>query len=164
MRSMRTVHWLFAVSVALFVAGIGFVVAAGRTAQHAAPDEAPPITPVASIKQIMNGIVMPAATTVFSAVSTTISKAGVEEVVPETDEDWAAVGDGAAALVESGNLLMMEGRAVDTGEWIKMSQALVDAAMVALKAAEAKSADALFAAGSGIYDTCNNCHARYQRQ
>ena len=39
---MRTVYWLFVVSVALFVSGIGFVIAGGRTVQVAAPaDEAP---------------------------------------------------------------------------------------------------------------------------
>ena len=50
---MRTVHWLFVVSVALFVSGIGFVIAGGRTVQVAAPaEEVLVMTPVASIRQI----------------------------------------------------------------------------------------------------------------
>ena len=161
---MRTVHWLFAVSVALFVAGLGFVIAAGRTAQRATPVEAPRTTPVASIKQIMDGIVAPAATVVFGAVGTVVTAAGVTETAPHTDEEWAVVGNSAAALVESGNLMMMQGRAVDTGDWTTMSQAMIDAAMVALKAVEAKSPDDVLGAGEALFMSCDSCHMRYRRQ
>jgi hypothetical protein len=161
---MRTVHWLFVVSVALFVAGIGFVIAAGRTAQQATPVEAPRLTPAASIKQIMNGITAPAATVLYSAVGTIVNAEGVKEIAPQTDEDWAVVGNSAAALVESGNLLMMEGRAVDNGEWVKMSRAMIDASVVALKAAEAKNPAGILDAGGAVNTSCDNCHVRYQRQ
>ena len=70
-----------------------------------------------------------------------MTAAGTENKFPRTDAEWEVVGNNAVALVEAGNLLMMEGRAVDKGEWIKMSQAMIDAAKVALKATEAKSAD-----------------------
>ncbi len=57
---MRTVQWLLVVSAALFISGIGFVTASGRSARAASPvAEVLVTTPVASIKQIMNGIVMP---------------------------------------------------------------------------------------------------------
>lgn len=163
MPSMRTVHWLFAVSVALFVAGIGFVIAGGRTAQQVTPVVAPPMPPVATVKQIMAGIVGPASVVVFGAVGTVTTADGVQETAPETDDQWAVVGNSAVALVESGNLLMLPGRAVDTGDWAKMSQALIDSSMVAVKAVEAKSKDDVFAAGEAIYMACDNCHMRYQR-
>ena len=73
------------------------------------------------------------------------------------------MGNNAVALAEAGNLLMMEGRAVDKGEWIKMSQAMIDAAKVALKATEAKSADGILESGDAINMSCDNCHRRYQR-
>ena len=60
---------------------------------------------------------------------------------PSTDAEWAAVGASAAALVESGNLLVIGDRAVDRGDWVKMSKALADAGMLVLKAADAKDAD-----------------------
>ena len=41
----RTLQWLFLVSVLLFVSGIGFVIAAGRTVRSAAP--ATPVTAAA---------------------------------------------------------------------------------------------------------------------
>jgi hypothetical protein len=164
---MRSIHWLFVISAALFVSGIGFVIASARTAK-AAPVEATPVaisvTPVASIRQIMQGIVAPAATVVFDSVGTTISLTGTEEKRPTTDEEWTAVGNSAAALVESGNLLMLGSRAVDRGDWIKMSQALVDAGTVALRATETKNVEALFGSGEAINASCDKCHQRYQRQ
>ena len=158
------VHWLFVVSVALFVSGIGFVVAGARAAREAPAVEAAIVTtPVASVKQIMKGIVAPAATTVFNSVSTIVSVKGIEENAPHTDEEWEQVGNSAAALIESGNLLMMGSRAVDKGEWVKMSQALIDAGKVALKATQAKSAEGVLGAGEAVNTSCDNCHRKYQR-
>jgi hypothetical protein len=164
---MRTVYWLFVVSVALFIAGIGFILAAGRMRQTAPAAAATPVVavrPVASIKQIMNGIVGPGANAVFNSVSTTVTQKGIEEVAPRNDEEWAALGNNAAALAEAGNLMMVDGRAVDSGDWIKMSQALVDAGMKTLKAVEAKSPEAVLTAGETVNASCDNCHAKYQRQ
>ena len=160
----RIVHWLFAVSVALFVSGIAFVIAAGRTSREAAPPSAPVTTPVASVAQIMNGITGPAANVVYNAVQTIVSREGVREIEPKSDEEWARVADSAAALVESGNLLLLGNRAVDNGDWVKMTRAMMDAGAKALKAAQAHSKDDILESGSDINVTCDNCHERYQRQ
>ena len=162
---MRPVHWLFVVSVALFVTGIGFVVAAGRTAQNAAPvDEVPPLVPIASVKQIMGAVTGPAATALFGAVGTVINAEGVKEIAPQNDEEWTALGNTVASLVESGNLMMMEGRAVDRGDWMKMSQAMIDAGVIALKAVESRNTEAVLASGDAVNTSCDTCHERYQRQ
>jgi hypothetical protein len=161
---MRIVHWLFIVSVALFVSGIGFVIAGARSARAAVPVEsAVTMTPVASVRQIMKGIVGPAATVVFNSVSTTVSFQGTEEHAPHTEDEWEAVGNSAAALIESGNLLLMGSRAVDKGEWVQMSQALIDAGKVALKATQVKSAEGVLGAGEAVNTSCDNCHRKYQR-
>ena len=99
---MRIIHWLFVISAALFISGIGFIIAGARTAQAAAPTEAAAaaVTPVASVKQIMDGIVSPAATAVFESVSTVVDATGIHEKAPSTDAEWAALGASAAALVE----------------------------------------------------------------
>ena len=160
---MRTIHWLFIVSVALFVSSIGFVIAAGRMGREAPPPEGPTLTPVASVKHIMNGIVQPAASTIYNAVSYTSTLEGIQDKRPETEEEWAEVENSAAALVESGNLLLLGSRALDKGEWITMSQAMIDAGMVALKAAQAKDAEGLLASGENINLSCENCHQQYLR-
>src|SRR5437867_8319179 len=127
---MRIVHWLFVVSVALFVSGIGFIIAAARTARQtpaAVAVPVPTLTPVASVKQIMKGITGPAAMVVYNAVGQTMTSKGTEERAPHTDAEWEVVGNAAAALIESGNLLMMGTRAVDQDDWIKESQAMIAA-------------------------------------
>ena len=70
---MKIRHWFFLVGVLLFVAGIGFTIAGARAARLAPVVEAPITTPVATVKQIMKGIVTPAAMVVFNSVSTTVS-------------------------------------------------------------------------------------------
>ena len=161
---MRTVHWLFVVSVALFISGIAFVVAGERTARLAPRAEVTVITPIGSIKQIMNGITAPASTVIYGAVGTTVTAKGMEETAPRNDKEWAAVGTSAAALAESGNLLLMGGRAVDNGDWTKMARELVAASKLALEAAEGKSTDGILSAGGAINETCDRCHEKYKRQ
>jgi hypothetical protein len=160
---MRTVHWLFVVSAALFVSGLGFLVVSARTAQRPEAVVQPPVMkPVATVRQIMQGIVGPAAKVVFESVSTTVSFEGVEEKAPKTDAEWEAVGNSAAALVESANLMTVGNRAIDA-DWTKISQELADAGIVALKAIEAKNAEALLASGEAINESCNACHRKYLR-
>jgi hypothetical protein len=160
---MKLRHWFFLVGVLLFVAGIGFTIAGARAARLAPVVEAPMTVPVATVKQIMKGIVAPAATVVFNSVSTTVSFRGTEEKFPRNDEEWEEVGTSAAALIESGNLLLMGTRAVDKDEWVKMSQALIEAGKVALKATQDKSAEGVLAAGERVNASCDACHRRYQR-
>lgn len=162
---MRTVYWLFVVSVGLFIAGIGFILAGARAAPSApAPAEAPTTTPVASVRQIMNGIVGPAATVIFDSVGTVITVDGIEETRPRTDQEWEAVGNSAAALAEAGNLLMLGDRAVDRGQWGEMSRALIDAGSVAVKATEDQNVEDLFTAGEIVNRSCDECHQQYLRQ
>ena len=123
------------------VSGIGFVIASARTPQvEAAAPPAPSLPPVATVKQIMTGIVTPAAYVVFDSVTTIVDAKGVQENQPRTDEEWARVGASAAVLVESANLLLIGNRAVDQGDWVKMSQAMADAGQMALKAADSEEA------------------------
>jgi hypothetical protein len=164
--SPRIVYWLFAVSTALFVSGIGFVIAAARTAREAGPavTPAPATAPVASIAQIMNGITAPSATAVYNAVGTIVSQEGIKEIAPANDEEWAAVAASAAAVVESGNLLLLDGRAIDTGDWVTMTRSFMEAGAKAMRAAQAHDKDLFLEAGSELNTTCDTCHAKYQRQ
>jgi hypothetical protein len=163
---MRLVNWLYIVSSALFIAGIAFIIAGARTAQAAAPVDAtaPAIVPVATVKQLMDGIVSPSATAVFESVGTLVDATGIHESQPQTDAEWATLGANAAALIESANLLVLGDRAIDRGDWVKMSQAMADAGKVVLKATEAKDPMAVLAAGETLNASCDACHQRYQRE
>ena len=163
----RTLQWLFLVSVLLFVSGIGFVIAAGRTVRAAPVSAAAATTtavpPVATVKQVMRGITMPAAATIWDSVSTIVDAKGVTENVPKNDAEWAVVGANAAVLAESANMLMTGDRAVDRGDWIKFATAMRDSAQTALKAADAKDPAGILAVGEVINASCDACHERYQR-
>ena len=161
---MRTVDWMLLVSAALFISGIAFIIAGARTARPASAAEAAvAMTPVASVSQIMSGMVAPAAKVVYDSVATTVTAAGVDEKLPRTDAEWAHVAINAAMLAEAGNLLVMDDRAVDEG-WVKISRDLTTAATQAVKAAEDRSPDGIIEAGGAINETCDSCHANYQRQ
>jgi len=165
---MRMPLSLFVVSALLFVFGLGFVVVGAGEAKRTAPASAAPaaasVKPVATTKQIMQAIVGPASTAIFQSVQTTVTQKGTEEIFPRTDEEWGLLGAQAAALAEAGHLLMAEGRAVDRGDWNKMSQGMIDAAQLTLKAVEKKSPEEVLAAGEIVNTSCDTCHERYTRQ
>jgi len=134
----------------------------------AAPKPAAPpasaVRPVLSLKQLMEWVIDPAADAVWESVKTIVTEQGTKEIAPQTQEQWDAVRNGAAMLIESSNLLMMQTRARDQGEWIAAARRLAETAAKALKAAESKDAAAVFAAGGEIYDACSACHRRYAPQ
>jgi hypothetical protein len=123
----------------------------------------PPVTykPVADVKQLMQAVVDPSADAVWESVATIFTKEGTEERRPRTDQEWALVRSHAMTLAESGNLLMMPGRAKDGGDWMKFAQDLVDVSAVALRAAEAKNAEGLLDVGGLIDEVCEKCHKKY---
>jgi hypothetical protein len=157
---LRPVHWLYLVTVLLFVASVGLFIA-GTSASARIAGEA---REVATITQVMEGIVAPSATVIFDSVATIYTAEGVEERQPRTETEWAAVGTAAASLVESGNLLMMGSRMKDKDEWIVRTRAMMDAAAVALKATQSRDVEALFASGESINQSCDSCHVKYQPQ
>lgn len=162
---MKPVHWLFVVSVGLFVSGLAFVIAGAGLRRQSVPAQpaAAELTAVASVKQIMTAIVDPAANVVFDSVSTTIEGGRTEEKMPRTDAEWEAVAASAAALVESGNLLLLGDRRIDREEWTVQSQKLMAAGNDAIKATAARNAAQLFEAGGTLYESCDGCHRRYKR-
>jgi hypothetical protein len=162
---MPTRHWTLLISVLLFITSIWFLVAGARARATAAPAAADATAataaPVATVVQIMHGIVTPASNVIYRAVSTVVTAAGTVVTAPQTDEDWVMVGSSAAALAEAGGLLMTGNRARDNADWTRMSQAMIDSSMSALKAAQAKDTEGILAAGEVLNASCDNCHRRY---
>jgi cytochrome c556 len=56
---------------------------------------------------------------------------------------------------------MAEGRARDTDRWISISQSMIDASLVSLKAAEARDKEAVLASGEALNASCDDCHRIY---
>jgi mono/diheme cytochrome c family protein len=131
------------------------------SATASAPAAATPFNPVMTVLELMQGIVVPAAETYWSSVQVTVDADGEHEFYPASDAEWTAVRLAALAIAESGNLLMLEPRAVDKGPWQLFSRELIDAGVAAAAAAEAQDVDAVFAAGEEVYNVCSACHMRY---
>ena len=68
----------------------------------------------------------------------------------------------AVTLAESGNLLMLRGRARDQGDWMKDAKLLVAAGNAAYKAAQAKDGNALAALAGTLDASCTTCHKQYR--
>jgi hypothetical protein len=154
---MRTIYGLLVISLLLFLGGIAFIVLAARDA-----GKAPAAAPVATIKQMMQGIVTPASAAIYNAVSTTITEKGTEEIFPRNDREWEIVGSHALALVEASNLMKVNGRAKDSTDWMRLSDTMATAAMQSYRATEKKDVDALLASGEALNNSCDSCHRRYE--
>jgi hypothetical protein len=141
---------------------LGALAASGcsRTTAPSAPLP-PPFRPVADVKQLMVSVVEPAAEVYWDAVGSVSDKNGTVEIEPKTDEEWIAVRNSAYVVAEAGNLLMMNSRAKDGGDWMKLSEALVDVGQRAIRAAESKNKTAVFDVGAEVYDACVACHVKY---
>ncbi len=127
-------------------AGVAVLSMAGATMA-----QAPGFQPVGTVRQIMLGIVAPSSDVIFK----------VANQAPKDDKEWKTVQDSALMLAETGNLLLMAGRAKDQGDWNKFSKSLIDQGSKAFKAANAKDAKALEDIGNDIDDVCETCHAKY---
>ena len=161
--------WLFVVSAALFVSGIGVHHRrrARRPALHAARRRRRSATDAGRERQADHERHRrrPRPPSSTASVATIVTAKGIEENAPQNDAEWAQVADSAAALAESGNLLLMGDRAVDNGDWVKIRDG-----------ADRGGDDGVEGGGGeerrrrcsrpeeAINETCDNCHAKYQRQ
>jgi hypothetical protein len=139
-----------------------------------------------TIKDLMDGVVDPSADYLWDSVSTIVTRKGIQENRPRTDDDWKNVRRRAIALIEAPNLLIMEGRKVarpgeksenpgielgpeqiqeildgDRATFVQRAHALQDAGLKALAAIDKKDVDGLSNAGEDIDEACEQCHLKY---
>ena len=130
---------------------IGALLLGGSIACAQTPSE--PFPPAASVKQLMLDLIHPSSNEILLA----IYRGG-----PQDEKEWAAVRRAAVTLGESGNLLMMRGRARDQGDWMKDAKMLVDDGNAAYKAAQAQDGKALAALAGALDASCTACHKQYR--
>src|SRR6266571_1483031 len=112
---------------------IGVLLLSGATLGQAPSDS---FQSVATMSQLMVDIIHPAANDILLFVN----RGDFSD-----ENQWTSVRRSAVTLAESGNLLMMRGRARDQGDWIKNAKMLVDVGAAAYKASQAKDMKALAA-------------------
>jgi hypothetical protein len=185
---------LITMAAAAIVPCLACILAWGALAASSSQVVAPPAPPaaaadagaryelVASVRELMDAVVDPSADALWDAVSTTADLNGVHERRPRTDEQWKDVRRHALALIESTNLLVMQGRRATesnpppppAGEltpaqvqqmldnnrsaFIEFARNLRQAARQALSAIDARDPRALLDAGGSIDEACEVCH------
>ncbi|HUK00680.1 MAG TPA: hypothetical protein VLW26_00215 [Steroidobacteraceae bacterium] len=158
--------------------------AMGCSCIPASSTQPPPFHPQASIREIMDAEIDPAADALWASVQTRITAAGEDDRQPRTEEEWKAVRRSALTLVEATNLLLMKGRrivavnaVVPAGEadpavlqrrldanrapFTGFALGLQQVSLKALEAVDARSADRLLEVGGEIDEACEACHLVY---
>ena len=161
---------------------------AGCAAEAPEPDPGPrpDFRPTTTVEELMRAVIDPAADAVWDAVVITSTRDGIEREVPDSDDDWLALEHHAVRLLESGNLLQIEGRPIAGPDsvselpgidlepadiavrvagqydaWLRSGRELHDAGVVVLEAARARSVDALLESGDRLDAACESCHSRF---
>jgi hypothetical protein len=107
---------------------------------------------VATVGELMTALIIPS--------SNVVGNVGLTG--DPSDEEWAEVERQALILAESGNLLLLPGRAQGREDWIQASKDMIAAGQAAVEAARDRNADALMIDISGaIFDSCTACHDQY---
>ena len=175
MRVLRPGLWLLVVvSLGAFVG-----VKAGKAQAPARPaaQTAAGARPTANLAQVMRGILFPNVNIIYAAQNEDPAKIKPADdpntsVNPLTGSwgGWAAVENSGLAISEASRLLTVPGRLCSNGkpvplqnaDWGKFVQGLRDAGLVAYKAGQAKSMDALGDASDKVTTACQNCHDVYR--
>ena len=129
----------------------GLAILVGFSAVLIAQEPAPFQT-VGSVSQLMIDIIYPASDALFY----------IERTPPKTDHDWSVIRGNALALAESGNLLLMGGRARDKDRWVKDAKLMIDAGTAAYKAAQKKDMQAILDLNEPLTKSCSSCHVHYR--
>jgi len=175
--------WMAVAIVSLGAVGAG--TALGQIKASMKPDSAG-FVPRATIVEIMDSMVMSTASVLWNAVGVSVTANGVEETVPETDEDWAALRYAAVTMAEATNSILIPGRhaapadmerdPADTSltpaqieariqqnwaTWVGLAHALDAAALEAIQAIDARDVDMLSEVGGTIDAACESCHLQF---
>jgi hypothetical protein len=162
--------------------------ATSTAATPAAPSLDSSLAPTLSVKELMEHIIDPTSDWIFDAAVIDISRKGITETKPLTDEDWLKVERGGYVLAESTNLLKIPRRMVPASEegkphqpgepelppeqiqakiekdralWYKHADGLKAAALEAVQVAKARDLEGLFKVGDKVDKACEACHLEY---
>src|SRR5438128_1645464 len=180
-----------AICAGLFAAGI--VTAACSSSKPSPPPHSGSelwgeLKPVVSMKELMRDMIDPASDYVFDAVKTTITRQGVLETKPQTDQDWERIRVGAVTLAEGAYLLKVPRPFAPPGDennstgpdatelspaqikakleadpvlWNAKIEALRNVGLEVLDIVRRKDVKELWDAGYNLEQACESCHLIY---
>ena len=182
----------------LLAAGAGSVVLSVSIAacSSSKPAPSPPhapelwgdLKPVVSVKELMKYMIDPLADNIFNAVGSVVTKDGVVNTEPKTDEDWEKIQIGAVTLAEGAYLLKVRRPFAPPGdlnnstgpnpvelspaqitakverdpvEWNARIETLRNASLAVLEIVKNRDVSAMWDAGEILDQACENCHRSY---
>ena len=181
-------------SISFVIAAAAFLCLAACTKEDAAAPAKPvgvsnsPVRITATIQDLMDAEIDPAADFLWGSVGFVSTKDGTEDKRPRTDKDWETVRSQAIILIEATNLLVLPGRivatagskldpsevagiedpkdiqkAIDANQtgFIGYAHGLYDAAAEILKEIDAKDVARMDAAGEKLDAACEACHRAF---
>ena len=145
------------------------------------------LKPAVSVKELMKYMIDPVADNIFNAVGTTITKEGIVDVEPKSDEDWDKISFGAVSLAEASHLLKIRRAFAPPGdenngtrpaveltpaqmtakverdpvEWNARIEALRNVALEALDVVRRRDVKELWDVGENLDNACEACHRSY---
>jgi hypothetical protein len=146
------------------------------------------MTPVVSVKELMQNMIDPIADYIFDSVKIVQTKAGTTEVVPKTDADWDRILTGGVALAEAAALLKIPRPFAPAGdlnnsvgpdavelapaeilakvqrdpvEWNARIQALRNVGLEVIDIVKRKDVKELWDASENLDQACEACHRSY---
>ena len=146
------------------------------------------LAPVVSVKELMKYMIDPVADNIFNAVGSTVTKQGIVDVEPKTEEDWDKIRIGAVSLAEAASLLRIRRPFAPPGdennsagpdavelspaqitakverdpvEWNARIEALRNVALEALDVVKRKNVSDLWDVGENLDKACEACHRSY---
>lgn len=140
----------------------------------------------ATVAEIMDSMVMPAADIIWKSTAVIESVEGTKDLTPKNDEEWKVVERAAVVMSEALNSLMIPGRRVapadapvdDDGEelqpaqveelirkepqvWIGFAQALDGTVQKLQGAIKARDLQAISDLGGELDEVCETCHLHF---
>lgn len=173
---MKSLHALVAASL------LGLTACSQSTPPAA--QQGPPFQTVASLKELMDAEIDPAADTLWDSVGFVATMSGTEERRPKTDEEWLKLRRQALTLIEGTNLLLLEGRraappgtapgagelspaeieksiATNRASFNGFALRLRQTALKVLGAIDAKDPQTLLETGGTLDEDCEACHVTF---
>jgi hypothetical protein len=170
-RPVRPAFVVTAVALTCLIGAAAIVLVRGQASAAPAvtigshPVTQPPslagLGPTHSVKEIMAGVVDPAADGIWNSLGAVTTADRDESWAPSTTEDWRRLEGHARVLARAADVLVEPARVNSRPGWIEPARGLRAAADRALLAAQRRDVDGLAAASEGLLDACQQCHKTY---
>ena len=146
------------------------------------------LKPVVSVKELMRDMLDPVSDNIFNAVGTVVTKDGVVDIEPKTEEDWQKIRIGAVSIAEGAYLLKIPRPFAPPGDennstgpepaelspaqilakleadpvlWNAKVEALRNVGLQVMDIVKRKDTKELWDAAENLDNACESCHLIY---